>query len=193
MSCKCLAGTRTEQNLLKSFAGESQARMRYTLFAEKAVKEGYEQIAEIFLETAQNEKAHAEKFFRFLEGRPVEITATYPAGKVGTTMENLEAAAEGELEEHSILYPEFAKVAEEEGFPEIAAAFRLVAKAEVEHEIRYRKLLDNVKNDKVFKKDEPVKWKCRYCGYVHEGTSAPSKCPLCQYEQGFFEVKAENY
>ncbi len=190
---KNLAGTKTEQNLLKAFAGESQARNRYTFFAEKAREEGYEQIAELFLETALNEKAHAQKFFSFLEGRPLEITATYPAGKVGTTAENLKAAAMGENEEYAEIYPEFAKIAKEEGFMEIAAAFNMVAKAEVEHEERYLKLLKNLEEDKVFKKDETVRWKCRYCGYVHEAEGAPAKCPLCGYDRAYFELKETNY
>ncbi|WIF95904.1 rubrerythrin [Caminicella sporogenes] len=190
---KNLAGTKTEQNLLKAFAGESQARNRYTFFAKKAREEGYEQIAELFLETAFNEKAHAEKFFSFLEGRPLEITATYPAGKVGTTLENLKAAAMGENEEHTEIYPEFAKIAREEGFPQIAAVFDLVIKAEIEHEQRYLKLLKNLEEDKVFKKDKVVRWKCRYCGYVHEANSAPEKCPLCGYKKAYFELKETNY
>lgn len=188
-----LKGTKTEQNLLKAFAGESQARNRYTLYAQKAREEGYEQIAELFLETAFNEKAHAEKFFGFLEGGPLEITATYPAGRVGTTAENLKAAAEGEKEEYVDIYPEFAEIANEEGFPQIAAAFNLVAKAEVEHEERYLKLLKNIEEKSVFKKEEKTRWKCRYCGYVHEANEAPEKCPLCQYEKAYFEVKENNY
>lgn len=188
-----LAGTKTEQNLLKAFAGESQARNRYTFFAQKAKEEGFEQIAELFLETALNEKAHAEKFFSFLEGRPVEITATYPAGKVGTTAENLKAAAMGENEEYTEIYPEFAKIAEEEGFPKIASTFKLVAKAEVEHEERYLKLLKNLEEENIFKKEENTRWKCRYCGYVHEANGAPGKCPLCGYDQAYFEIKETNY
>jgi len=190
---KKLEGTKTEQNLLKAFAGESQARTRYTLFAEKAKEEGYEQIAELFLETAENEKYHAEKFFSFLEGRPLEITATYPAGKVGTTGENLKAAAMGENEEHTDIYPEFAKIAKEEGFPQVAAAFNLVAKVEVEHEERYLKLLKNLEEGKVFKKEKAARWKCRACGYVHEAEEAPAKCPLCGVEKAYFEIKETNY
>ncbi len=186
-------GTKTEQNLLKAFAGESQAKNRYTFFAEKAREEGYEQIAELFEETALNEQAHAQKFFNFLEGGPLEITAVYPAGKVGTTAENLKAAAMGENEEHAEIYPEFAKVAREEGFPQIAAAFDLVGKAEVEHEKRYLKLLKNVEEGKVFKKEETTRWKCRYCGYVHEAEEAPGKCPLCGYDKAYFEIKETNY
>ncbi len=190
---KELIGTKTEENLLKAFAGESQARNRYTLFAKKARKEGYEQIAELFEETALNEHAHSEKFFAFLEGRPLEITATYPAGKVGTTAENLKAGAEGENEEYVDIYPEFAKVAREEGFPQVAAVFDLVAKAEVEHEERFLKLFNNIEEGKVFKKDEKTRWKCRYCGYVHEAESAPGKCPLCGYDKAYFEIKESNY
>lgn len=188
-----MKGTQTEKNLLKAFAGESQARSRYTYFAARAREENFEQIACIFEETAFNEQEHAKRFFNFLEGGAVEITAMYPAGKVGTTLENLQAAAEGENEEHSILYPEFAKVAKEEGFPQVAAAFNMIAKVEVEHEKRYRKLIENIEKDQVFKKDQPVRWKCINCGYVHEGTQAPEKCPACLYEKKFFEIKAENY
>jgi len=188
-----IKGTRTEQNLLKSFAGESQARNRYTYFASGARNEGYEQIAAIFTETADNEKEHAKRFFKFLEGGELEITASYPAGKIGTTAENLLAAAEGELEEHSALYPEFAKVADEEGLKEIATCFRMVAKAEVEHEVRYRKLLANLEGGLVFARPEPVRWKCRNCGYVHEGKEAPAKCPACLHPQKFFEIKEANY
>jgi rubrerythrin len=188
-----LAGTKTEQNLLKSFAGESQARTRYTFFASQAEKDGYKQIQAIFLETARNEKEHAERFFKFLEGRPVEITATYPAGKIGTTVENLEAAAEGENEEYSELYPEFARIAKEEGFNEIAVAFEKIAVVEEEHEKRYRKLLDNIKNGMVFERDEKVRWKCDNCGYVHEGKKAPKKCPACLHDKKYFELKEKNY
>ncbi|SHK37921.1 rubrerythrin [Paramaledivibacter caminithermalis] len=190
---KNLAGTRTEQNLLKAFAGESQARNRYTFFAKKAKEEGYEQIAALFLETAENEKYHAEKFFNFLEGRPLEITATYPAGKVGTTAENLKAAAMGEKEEHAEIYPAFAEIAKEEGFSQIAAAFNLVAKVEVEHEERYLKLLKNLEEGKVFKKEDVARWKCRACGYIHEAKEAPIKCPLCGVEKAYFEIKETNY
>ncbi|KYH34032.1 rubrerythrin [Clostridium tepidiprofundi DSM 19306] len=190
---KSIKGTETEKNLLKAFAGESQARNRYTYFASQAKKEGYKQIEAIFIETAENEKEHAKRFFKFLEGGGVEITAMYPSGKIGTTIENLEAAAEGENEEHTVLYPEFAKVAEEEGFPEIAKAFTMIAKVEIEHEKRYRKLIDNIKNGTVFKKDGKVFWKCRNCGYVHEGTEAPEKCPACLHPQAYFEIKETNY
>ncbi|WP_018247234.1 rubrerythrin [Orenia marismortui] len=186
-------GTKTEKNLLKAFAGESQARTRYTYFASQAKKEGYRQIANIFLETARNEKEHAKRFFKFLEGGDVEITAAYPAGVIGTTEENLEAAAAGENEEHTELYPHFADVAEEEGFAEIAAVFRKIAEVEVEHEKRYLKLLKNVREEKVFAKDETVRWKCDNCGYVHEGEEAPKKCPACAHPQEFFELKEKNY
>ena len=188
-----LKGTRTEKNLLAAFAGESQARNRYTYAAGVARKAGYHQIAEIFLETAENEKEHAKRFFKFLEGGAVEITAAYPAGVIDDTAANLEAAAAGEKEEWTELYPAFAETAKEEGFPEVAAAFTMIAKVEKEHETRYRKLLENVKSDKVFKKDGTVRWKCRNCGYVHEGPEAPQTCPACLHPRAYFEVKAENY
>ncbi len=188
-----MEGTKTEQNLLKAFAGESQARNRYDYFAKQAKKEGYEQIAAIFAETAFNEQQHAKKFFRFLEGRDVEITATYPAGKIGTTAENLKAAAIGENEEWTDLYPEFARIAKEEGFPKVAAAFNLIAAVEKEHEERYLKLLKNIEEGKVFEKDKPVKWKCRNCGYVHEGEKAMEVCPACDHPKAHFEVMEENY
>lgn len=190
---KSIKGTQTEQNLLKSFAGESQARSRYTFFASTAKKEGYEQIAAIFMETAEQEKEHAKRFFKFLEGGMIEITATYPAGVIGTTAENLAAAAAGENEEWVELYPHFANVAEEEGFLAIAVAFRMIAKVEAEHEARYRKLLANVEENKVFEKDEEVEWQCRNCGYVHKGKSAPKTCPACVHPQAYFEVKKNNY
>jgi rubrerythrin len=188
-----LKGTQTEQNLLKAFAGESQARNRYDYFAKQAKKEGYEQIAAIFLETALNEKEHAKRFFKFLEGGGVEITAMYPAGKIGTTAENLKAAAEGEHEEWTDLYIKFADIAKAEGFNEISSAWRLIAKVEEQHEKRYLALLKNLEEEKVFKKDEKVQWVCRNCGYVHEGTSAPEMCPACLHPKPYFEVKAENY
>ena len=191
-----LKGTQTEQNLLKAFAGESQARNRYTYFASVAKKEGYEQIAGIFQETADNEKEHAEIFFKHLkhsEGMPVEITATYPAGMISKTEDNLLAAAEGELEEHSKLYPEFARIAKEEGFKDVAESFTEIAEVEQQHEKRYRKLLENVKAKNVFKKDQPVKWKCRNCGYVHEGPEAPDECPACKHPQSYYELLCENY
>ena len=190
---KSLKGTQTEKNLLASFAGESQARNRYTFFASKAKKEGYEQIAAIFRETADNEKEHAEVFFKYLQGGDVEIMAEYPAGVIGTTAENLLAAAEGEKMEWGTLYPDFAKTAEEEGFPEIASSFREIAKVEAYHERRYRKLLENVKKKQVFKKDKVVKWKCRNCGYVHEGPEAPKVCPACKHPQSYYELWVENY
>jgi len=188
-----LKGTKTEQNLLKAFAGESQARNRYTYFASVAKKEGYEQISAIFQETADNEKEHAKRFFNFLEGGCVEITACYPAGIIATTPENLKAAAEGENEEHTILYPGFAAVAEQEGFPQVAACFRMISKVEVEHEKRYLKLLSNIETETVFKKDNDTRWKCRNCGYVHEGDGAPQKCPACLHPQSYFELKETNY
>ncbi len=190
---KSLKGTRTEQNLLKAFAGESQARSRYTFFASIAKKEGYEQIAGVFMETAEQEKEHAKRFFKFLEGGMVEITASFPAGIIGDTMENLAAAAAGENEEWADLYPEFAAIADEEGFPKIAVAFRMIAKVEAEHEARYRKLLANLEDGSVFKKEEPIKWQCRNCGYVHEGKTAPNNCPACDHPQAHFEPKKENY
>ena len=188
-----LRGSETEKNLLKSFAGESQARNRYTYFASKAKKEGFEQIAAIFTETADNEKEHAEIFFKYLEGGGVEITAMYPAGKIGTTSENLLASADGENEEWSELYPEFERVAREEGFEKIADSFKEIAEVEEEHEKRYRKLLANVKEGVVFKRDSVVKWKCRNCGYVHEGEEAPESCPACQHAQSYYELLCENY
>ncbi len=190
---KTLKGTRTEKNLLASFAGESQARMRYTYFASQAKKEGYEQISFIFSDTADNEKEHAKKFFTFLEGGDVEITASYPAGVIGTTAENLKAAAEGENHEHTVLYPDAAKVAEEEGFGDIARLFREIAKVEMEHEKRYRILLKNVEAGTVFKRPSATRWRCRNCGYVHEGVEAPEKCPACDHPQAYYELLAENY
>ena len=188
-----IKGTKTERNLLKSFAGESQARNRYTFFASKARKEGFEQIAAFFEETAAQEKEHAKLFFKFLEGGMVEITASYPAGVIGSTAENLLAAAEGENEEWELLYPEFARTAEEEGFAKIAAAFRLVATVEKRHEERYRKLLQNIEQDEVFKRPEKTEWVCRNCGFVHNGEKAPEVCPCCDHPKAFFELKAYNY
>ena len=190
---KNLKGTKTEKNLLAAFAGESQARNRYSFFASKAKKEGYEQIAGIFQETADNEKEHAEVFFKHLQGGDVEIIAGYPAGVIGTTAENLLAAAEGEKMEWGTLYPDFAQTAEKEGFPEVARSFKEIAKVEAYHERRYRKLLDNVKTNKFFKKDKKVKWKCRNCGYVIECNEAPKKCPACQHPQSYYELWVENY
>lgn len=188
-----LKGTKTEKNLLAAFAGESQARNRYTFFASKAKKEGYEQISAIFQETTDNEKEHAERFFKFLEGGKVEIKAAYPAGVIGNTAENLEAAAAGEREEWGMLYPDSAKKAEEEGFGEIARVFREIAEVEQYHEKRYLKLLDNIKQGKVFKRDTLVKWKCRNCGYVYEGTQAPEICPACAHPRSYYELWCENY
>lgn len=190
---KSIKGTRTEQNLLKAFAGESQAKNRYTYFAKVAKKEGYEQISAIFMETALQEEQHAKMFFRFLEGGMVEITASYPAGIISTTEENLEAAANGENEEWTLLYPEFAKIAEEEGFPKVASKFKLIAQVEAQHEKRYRKLLENIRNGEVFKKGKKVKWVCRKCGYVYEGEKALQNCPACEHPQAYFEEMAENY
>jgi rubrerythrin len=188
-----LKGSRTEKNLLAAFAGESQARNRYTFFASVAKKEGYEQISAIFQETADNEKEHAQLFFNHLKGGNVEITAAYPAGITGTAAENLKAASEGEKLEWGTLYPNFAEAAEDEGFEDVAKTFRGVAKVESYHERRYRKLLVNVEQGKVFKKDSPIMWKCRNCGHVFEGTEAPGKCPVCHHERSYFEVWCENY
>jgi len=188
-----IKGTKTEKNLLASFAGESQARNRYTYFASVARKAGYEQIAAIFLETADNEKEHAQRFFILLEGGDVEITASYPAGVIEDTAANLKAAAAGENLEWTKLYKEAEEVTRQEGFEEIARQFKEIAEVEEQHEIRYRKLLKNVKEGKVFKKDTVVKWKCRNCGYVHEGKQAPEECPACAHPQGFYELLCENY
>ena len=190
---KSIKGTQTEKNLLAAFAGESQARMRYTYFASKAKKEGYEQIAAIFQETADNEKEHAEVFFKHLQGGEVEIKASYPAGVIGTTEENLFAAAEGEKMEWGTLYPDFAKIAKEEGFPKIAESFKEIGEVEEYHERRYRKLLDNVKKKRVFKSEKIVKWKCRNCRYVHEGKEAPKVCPACKHPQSYYEIWTEPY
>lgn len=188
-----IKGTKTERNLLASFAGESQARNRYTYFASVAREAGLEQIAVIFSETAENEKEHAKRFFKFLEGGEVEITATYPAGVIGDTAQNLEAAAAGENLEWTKLYKEAEEIAREEGFEEIAKVFKEIAEVEQQHEIRYRKLLKNLKDGKVFQRDSAVRWKCRNCGYVHEGKEAPQECPACAHPQGFFELFCENY
>lgn len=190
---KSIKGTRTEKNLLKAFAGESQARNRYEFFAKVAKEEGYEQISAIFMRTASEEQQHAKRFFKFLEGGDTEITACYPAGKIGTTSENLKAAACGENEEWTKLYPEFAEIAKEEGFNDVATAFKMIAKVEAEHEKRYAKLLKNIEEGKVFQKDTKVKWVCRKCGYVHEGEKAVEKCPACQHPKSYFEVYDENY
>ena len=190
---KRVKGTETEKNLLKAFAGESQARNRYTYFASVAWKAGYEQISAIFLETADNEKEHAKIFFSYLEGGATEITASYPAGIIGTTVQNLIAAANGEKMEWSGIYPEFSKTAKREGFPEIAESFKQIGEVEEQHEKRYRKLLENISKKKVFKKDKVVKWHCRNCGYVHEGKEAPNICPACKHPQAFYELLDENY
>ena len=188
-----LKGTKTEKNLLASFAGESQARNRYTYFASVAKKAGFEQIAAIFLETADNEKEHAKRFFKLLEGGEVEIAASYPAGVIGDTAANLEASAAGERLEWTKLYKEAEKTAREEGFEEIAVQYKEIAEVEEQHEKRYRKLLKNLKEDKVFKKNALVKWKCRNCGYVHEGKEAPEEGPACKHPQAFYELLCENY
>ncbi len=188
-----LKGTKTEKNLLASFAGESQARNRYTYFASVAKKAGFEQIAAIFLETAYNEKEHAKRFFKFLEGGDVEIIASYPAGVIEDTVANLEASAAGENLEWTKIYKEAEETARKEGFGEIASLFKEIAEVEEQHEIRYRKLLKNLKEGKVFKKDSVVKWKCRNCGYIHEGKEAPKECPACAHPQSFYELFCENY
>lgn len=190
---KSIKGTQTEKNLLTSFAGESQARMRYTYFASVAKKEGYEQIAAIFTETADQEKEHAKRMFKWLEGGMVEITASYPAGVIGTTAENLKAAAAGENEEWTADYPHFADVADEEGFPAIATMYRNIAIAEKAHEERYLAFLKNIETESVFKKEEKTVWQCRNCGFVHEGEEAPKACPACLHPQAYFEVKKNNY
>lgn len=193
MLTKSLKGTKTEQNLLKAFAGESQARNRYEFFSAVAKKEGYVQIAAIFQENADQEKEHAKRFFKFLEGGMVEIQASYPAGIIGTTIENLKASAEGENEEWTILYPAFAEIAREEGFPEIATAFKMIAKVEAEHERRFLKLLQNMSEDKVFMKDGKVWWKCLKCGYVYESEKALENCPVCMHPKAYMQVREENY
>ncbi len=190
---KSVKGTQTEQNLLKSFAGESQARNRYEFFAKKAKKEGYEQISRIFQETANQEKEHAKRFFNFLEGGMTEITASYPAGITGTTEENLKAAAEGENEEWTDLYPKFAEIAQEEGFPKIATAFKMIAQVEAEHERIYLKLLQNISEDQVFMKEGKVWWKCLNCGYVYESKKALENCPACLHPQAFMQLREDNY
>ena len=190
---KSVKGTQTEKNLLAAFAGESQARNRYTFFASVARKEGYEQIANIFSETAGNEKEHAEIFFKYLEGGNVEITAAYPAGIIGDTLTNLNAAADGEKLEWSVLYANFGKTAAEEGFKDIATSFKEIAEVEEFHESRYRKLASNVATGEVFKKKAVVKWHCTNCGYIHEGTEAPDECPACKHPQAYYELLEENY
>lgn len=190
---KSIKGTKTEQNLLKSFAGESQARNRYTYFASAARKEGLEQIANIFIETAENEKEHAKVFFKYLEGSDVEITASYPAGTIKNTKANLEEAAAGENMEWTTLYSDFAKIAKNEGFPEVARSFEQISNVEKFHESRYRKLINNITNNEVFKKRVPVKWHCINCGYVFEGAEAPKECPACKHPQSFYEILSENF
>lgn len=190
---KSVKGSRTEKNLLGAFAGESQARNRYTYFASQAKKEGYEQIAGIFLDTADNEKEHAKRFFKFLEGGQVEITASFPAGKTGSTRDNLKAAAAGENEEHTKLYPNFARIADEEGFKDVADAFHAVSVAEKGHEQRYLSLMNNIEKDRVFKRETATKWRCRNCGYVHEDANAPDLCPACLHPKAYYEIHGENY
>ena len=190
---KSIKGTKTEQNLLKAFAGESQARSRYTFFAQVAKEEGYEQIAGVFMETAEQEREHAKRFFSFLEGGDLEITATYPAGKIGTTSENLLAAAMGENEEWDVLYKEFAEVASEEGFPAVAATFKNIAKVEAEHERRYLKLLSRITDGNFFVRDGEIWWQCRNCGFIYKGSEAPMECPSCNHPQAYFEPMKDNY
>ncbi len=188
-----LKGTQTEKNILTAFAGESQARNRYTYFASKAKKEGYVQIAAVFEETANQEKEHAKRLFKLLEGGEVEITGAFPAGVIDTTLENLKASAGGENYEHTTMYPDFAKTAREEGFDSIALIFEAIAVAEKQHEKRYNAFAANIETGKVFKKDEKVVWRCRNCGYLHEGTEAPNVCPACDHPQAHFELLGENY
>ncbi|MDR3112585.1 MAG: rubrerythrin family protein [Elusimicrobiota bacterium] len=190
---KSIKGTKTEKNVLTAFAGESQARNRYTFFASKAKKEGYEQISAIFTETANNEKEHAELFFKFLEGGAIEISGTFPAGIIGSTPQNLKVSAEGENEEHTKAYPEAAKIAKEEGFSEIADAFLKISVVEKHHEERYLKLLENIEKGKIFKKDKPTVWKCRNCGYIYESVQAFDECPACKHSKAYMEVLSENF
>jgi len=190
---KSIMGTRTEQNLLKAFAGESQATNRYEFFAKVARNAGFEQIADIFQKTANQEKQHAKRFFKFLEGGEVEITASYPAGTIGTTAENLKAAAKGENEEWTTLYSNFSEIAKEEGFPAISVAFKMISKVEAEHEKRYLRVLKRLEDGEVFKRKETTRWECRKCGYIHEGVNPPENCPACQHPKAFFEEKSENY
>lgn len=190
---KSIKGSQTEKNLLAAFAGESQARNRYTYFSSAAKKEGFEQISRIFMETAENEKEHAKVFFQYLEGGDVEITAAYPAGVIGDTKANLEAAAAGEQMEWTTLYADFARIAKEEGYPEVARSFEQIAKVEKFHESRYRKLAYNIEKNEVFKNKETIKWHCINCGYVHEGPEAPKECPACRHPQSYYEVLAENF
>ena len=190
---KTIEGTRTEKNLLTAFAGESQARNRYTYFSSQARKEGYQQIMGFFLETAANEKEHAKRLFKFLEGGEVEIEAAFPAGVIGDSKENLKASAAGENHEHTKMYPEFADIAEEEDFQKIASVFRAIAVAEKQHEKRYLNLLKNIEKGRVFKRESVVRWKCRNCGYIHEGTEALEECPACAHPKAYFELLGENY
>jgi len=190
---KSIKGTKTEKNLLTAFAGESQARNRYTYFASAARKEGFEQVANIFMETAENEKEHAKVFFKYLEGGEVEIIASYPAGMIKDTKSNLEAAADGENMEWTAIYADFAKTAKDEGFPEVAQSFEQIAKVERFHESRYRKLVNNIANNEVFQKKQSTKWHCINCGYVFEGAEAPKQCPACRHPQAYYEVLAENF
>ncbi|GHU98421.1 rubrerythrin [Bacteroidia bacterium] len=189
---KSLKGTQTEKNLLVAFAGESQARNRYTYFASVAKKEGYEQISAIFTETADQEKEHAKRLFKYLEGGAVEITWSYPAGTISTTLDNLKEAAAGEYEEWSDMYPKFAEVAEKEGFPEVARTMRNIAKAEKGHEDRYKKLMGHIEKNNVFSREEPIEWQCRNCGYIHTGKEAPEECPACEHPQAYFEPMKHN-
>lgn len=190
---KRVKGTRTEQNLLKAFAGESQARNRYEFFAKVAKDEGYQQIAKIFQKTADQEKQHAKHFFKFLEGGDVKIVATFPAGKIGSTIENLKLAAHGEHEEWAVLYSEFSEVAKAEGFGDVVVAFKMISRVEAEHERKFKKLIQNLEDGKVFTKDEDTKWVCTNCGFIHEGTSALEKCPACLHPKAFFEIYVENF
>ena len=190
---KSIKGTLTEKNLLKAFAGESQAKNRYTFFSKQAKKEGFEQIAAFFAETALNEESHAKTFFRFLEGGPVEITASYPTNQIGTTAENLKAAADGENEEWTELYPQFSQTAADEGFAKIATTFKLIASVEKHHETRFLKLLNNLEKNRVFERDEKTYWVCRKCGYIHYGLKALQMCPACNHPMAYFEVMQENY
>lgn len=188
-----IKGTKTEKNLLAAFAGESQARNRYDFYAKIASKEGFEQIAAFFSETALNEQSHAKQFFKFLERGPVEILVSFSPGKSGSTADNLKAAIEGEHEEYSALYPEYERIAREEGFREIAMMFKLIAKIEAEHEKRFKALLDNILTGRVFERDVKVQWKCRKCGYIHEGTKPLENCPACNHPKGYFEIRDSNY
>ena len=188
-----IKGTLTEKNLLKAFAGESQAKSRYELYAEQAAKEGFQQIAELFMETAEHERSHAKQFFKFLQGGIIEITSAYSAGEVGSTLDNLIDSANGENFEWSELYPEFARIAESEGFNKVASVFRIIAKIEEHHELKFRKLISNIENGSVFESDEETEWECRKCGYVHKGKKALLNCPGCNHPQAYFERKKANY